>query len=574
MPRGAAPPKTGLSAATPKAPQVKAPSGGGGGAPPAPKTEVAAGPLPGASVSANATEPPASDSDTGSWWDWLTSRLRSFFGSLPTTDPGLSTSAGPRPKTDLSGDADPAQNEQAAASGRHQVEDQRDQADAAVGQRFGEDDIAPTVAGGKLRPRSGKGGGPSPHPGGKTSPALPDDMRAQLNAARGPAIKAEVDPQLARHREQKAQFDATSRQVRDDGQRRIAAENERTRAQQVGLKQQARADVEHQREQWRSENRKVVDNYSDGTQAKRQETEKQIDDKLKSTDTAVEDKLSQAETKAEQERTKAEQQAAQKKAEAENQPRSFWDKVKGAISSVFDAVKSAITGIFEELRRAVKKVIDEAKALVHDLIQAARQAIIGLIKAFAEIVKAAISVALAAFPSVAQKARDWIDRRVDDAVSAVNRAADALEKAVDSILDAIGAALDAALRVLEAAFLAILDTLEAIANALLLVMEWLTKLGELLKKFGAFLKGLEELIKTGAQKLIDEAKKTLQKQIDQVPGKVQAFVEQQGAGACHTGRRSCFYRTVVLGDPKRPSLTFIETDKAFDPAAAYGKSST
>ena len=52
-------------------------------------------------------------------------------------------------------------------------------------------------------------------------------------------------------------------------------------------------------------------------------------------------------------------------------------------------------------------------------------------------------------------------------------------------------------------------------------------------------------------------------------------VEQHGAGACHTGRRSCFYRALTLGKPAgRQTLTFIETDKAFDPGKVYGKPST
>ena len=48
-------------------------------------------------------------------------------------------------------------------------------------------------------------------------------------------------------------------------------------------------------------------------------------------------------------------------------------------------------------------------------------------------------------------------------------------------------------------------------------------------------------------------------------------VEQAGPGACHTGRRSCFYRGVPLG--KAPDaaleLEFCEA-KAFDPNAVYG----
>jgi phosphoribosyl-AMP cyclohydrolase len=46
-------------------------------------------------------------------------------------------------------------------------------------------------------------------------------------------------------------------------------------------------------------------------------------------------------------------------------------------------------------------------------------------------------------------------------------------------------------------------------------------------------------------------------------------VEQKGPGACHTGRRSCFYRAVPLGQPGEVTLAFREADKAFDPAEAY-----
>jgi phosphoribosyl-AMP cyclohydrolase len=49
-------------------------------------------------------------------------------------------------------------------------------------------------------------------------------------------------------------------------------------------------------------------------------------------------------------------------------------------------------------------------------------------------------------------------------------------------------------------------------------------------------------------------------------------VEQAGAGACHTGRRSCFYRAVPLGKAPDGSLTlaFVEAGRAFDPGKVYG----
>ena len=45
-------------------------------------------------------------------------------------------------------------------------------------------------------------------------------------------------------------------------------------------------------------------------------------------------------------------------------------------------------------------------------------------------------------------------------------------------------------------------------------------------------------------------------------------VEQHGPGACHTGRRSCFYRVVPLGQDGAVTLTF-EGDKTFDPKSVY-----
>jgi phosphoribosyl-AMP cyclohydrolase len=49
-------------------------------------------------------------------------------------------------------------------------------------------------------------------------------------------------------------------------------------------------------------------------------------------------------------------------------------------------------------------------------------------------------------------------------------------------------------------------------------------------------------------------------------------VEQGGPGACHTGRRSCFYRAVPLGQGAQASvrLEFRDAEKAFDPHAVYG----
>jgi phosphoribosyl-AMP cyclohydrolase len=46
-------------------------------------------------------------------------------------------------------------------------------------------------------------------------------------------------------------------------------------------------------------------------------------------------------------------------------------------------------------------------------------------------------------------------------------------------------------------------------------------------------------------------------------------VEQTGA-ACHTGRRTCFYRQVTAGEGGA-RLSFVDADQLFDPKAVYRK---
>jgi phosphoribosyl-AMP cyclohydrolase len=53
-------------------------------------------------------------------------------------------------------------------------------------------------------------------------------------------------------------------------------------------------------------------------------------------------------------------------------------------------------------------------------------------------------------------------------------------------------------------------------------------------------------------------------------------VEQVGPGACHTGRRSCFYRVVPLGGGADAAvrLEFRDAERAFDPRDVYGGGTT
>jgi len=46
-------------------------------------------------------------------------------------------------------------------------------------------------------------------------------------------------------------------------------------------------------------------------------------------------------------------------------------------------------------------------------------------------------------------------------------------------------------------------------------------------------------------------------------------VDQQGGGACHTGRRSCFYRVVPVGKTVAVAMEFRDAERTFDPDKVY-----
>ena len=65
------------------------------------------------------------------------------------------------------------------------------------------------------------------------------------------------------------------------------------------------------------------------------------------------------------------------------------------------------------------------------------------------------------------------------------------------------------------------------------------------------------------------AQRVIEMRVDCDQDAIWLKVEQQGPGACHTGRRSCFYRSVRLGQDGNATLEFRDADKTFDPSKVY-----
>jgi hypothetical protein len=422
--------------------------------------QVAEGPLPASGAPAAVAE--QASEDEGSWWDWLINRIRGFLNGIPTADPGLSTSAGERPRVDLSGAADPShmgQNQQESAA---VVESKQREADQATTADFGENRIAPDVQPETLRPKyrpsAPKGGG------GRGRHAATSDAFDRIV---GPSVREQIGAENQKYGEAKSQQQTQSEALRQEGSRRIAEEDSRTRKDQLAMRQQAREQVDGARQEWRAANARLGKDFNDGAEAKRKEGEKQIETKAAEAERQTDAELTKAETESQKEKTEAEKKAAEEKRKAEEKPRSWWDRFKGAVSSAFSAIRDAVNGIFEAVRAKVRQLIQAAKKLVRGLIEAARSAIVGLIRAFGEALKGLVSIALAAFPAAAEKARKWIDGKVQSAVDDVNQAAEALKKAADQALDWVGEQLDKLLAKLQAVVDSVLAVVAAIVDLLL-----------------------------------------------------------------------------------------------------------
>ncbi len=66
----------------------------------------------------------------------------------------------------------------------------------------------------------------------------------------------------------------------------------------------------------------------------------------------------------------------------------------------------------------------------------------------------------------------------------------------------------------------------------------------------------------------DHVQRVIEMRMDCDQDAVWIRVAQEGEGACHTGRRSCFYRAVTNEDGSA-KLSFVDADKTFDPAKVY-----
>ena len=399
--------------------------------------------------------------------------VRQLITQLPTSDESIITSAGPRPNIDLSGAADPSQNEANQLQYTTQVSEEQASAQQLTQQDFGENNIYPRVeretltSNAQIAPPQGRAGESL-----SELPTLSGDQYAAFDMSADGHMREQIDAQMATHEVEHERIVTDSARERQSSLDNIATETEQTRIEQQRIQSEARGEVADHRQTWQNENEQVRQSYATSSAETRQQTDEEINTQVETTNQSVETQLSEAENEAETERLRVEREAARQEREAAEQPEpSFWERAASAVSDFFDSLRDALNSLFDGLRAFVREVIDLAKQAVNALIDLARDAIVGLIRAFGEALKALVNIALAAFPEIAARINSLIDQAVDYAVERVNELAEALKQIASAILDALGAVLDTILAAYQAVFNAILDVLEALALLILDVMQ-------------------------------------------------------------------------------------------------------
>ena len=473
---------------------------------------------------------------------WFKNNFRSFLNSIKTSDPGLNTKAGFKPKVKLEGNADPARSDRDRDEAQSAVEEERDSEILKFAKHPGQE---------RIRPKTISREYVVTLPPKKEEPIKSEENRGMRDylEMRIPQNVREKADELLKPILQKGLEKFKNGVLRSAKRRDVdkKAEEDKKRAQAQELNRRAQKDQEEavavgrrnvagEQKKGIEDARKAADEFAREAAKEHKNTKKSIADTAKKAETDADKEIKKGEKEARQLKKEGEREAKRKKMELEAKQRdkSWWERAADAIKSAVRAITKAIDKIFTKIREAVKKVIDRAKKLAIALINKARKFIIKKLEAFRKWAKKMVNRYLKKyFPALAEKINRAIDRFVDRAKKVVNRVADgliagvkalaaALSKALDKILSTFQTALKAAVGIVGAALTG--DFAEALKIAIQAVCDiagidskpifaFLRRAGALfakiLKSPGRFFKNLAVAVGGGVRNFAKNIKKHL-----------------------------------------------------------------
>ena len=428
----------------------------------------------------NVGEPPANmvieeemeDQDEGGFFGWLRRIFPSLLERIRTTDPGVNTSAGPRPKVDLSEDANPNEMRKRRADAQTDLVAQRDRTTETFRDHPGQQKIQPVaveehkpVA---LSPETAAKPEATPAQGvtDYAEARLPAEVRNRADELLGPKLDADLAPA-------RTQTEQAAQERDTDKATEIAnAEDEAARINRDADKDQrdivvkSRGEVAKQQEEGIEDAYGKVNEFNEAADTEQTAARKEIGTKVTESEGEARRQMDEAETTARKKKEAKEKEAADKKRELEKaeEDDSWWDRAVSAVKSAVRAISNAIKKVFNELRAFVKDLIDKVKNAVIGLINRARNWIVNRLNDFRDWAKEQVTKYLGdAFPALARRINAAIDTAVDGAIDGVNFVADTAIAAVEKLANALAKALDKILQV----FQTVLTAAVGIAGAII-----------------------------------------------------------------------------------------------------------
>ncbi len=418
--------------------------------------------LPGYGNAVSAADRGKPKEKSGSWWSWLTDRFKNLMGGVSTTDSGVNTKAGPAPKVNTTGKANPNRADNMRSEGNTEVGNEKTTTKTEIANHPGQGNVQPlyfseekpTALNQVVATQATTQ--PSQDADDYLALPLPEDVRAQADLDMAPLL----DKSMAEPRKQ-----AKEARKKRDGDKQAAITKAETDAEL--LNQQAEADqnqaVKDNRKKIADEQQRGQKEAEDQLKAYNTEADKEqkdadrlIKDRIKKDQGDADKKLRDAEKDAEAKRKEGERKAAEekRKAKQKSKKKSWWGRFKDTVASAVSWLTDKIKQVFDAVRKAVKFVIDKAKEAAVALIEAGRKWIVDKLDKFGTWLKSKVNKYLKHFPALRKRVNKFIDDTVEGAKKVVNQVADGLKKGVEALADGLTKALDKVLEVFETALTA------------------------------------------------------------------------------------------------------------------------
>lgn len=393
---------------------------------------------------------------SGGFLTWL----KSFFSTIQTTDPGINTGTGERPKVELSGQADPGRTDTQRKEADATLRTQCDDASRSFASHPGQQNIQPKKIEEEMPLELSKEVSVSIENGtdqgmeGYLEIALPKDVRTKADEMLKPALEKNLSVVNENVKAAVNKRDTDKKEEIEQADEKAKNLNRQAQKDQEDVVIENRKKVAKEQQSGINESYDMVKTFNKEASTEQKSAKDAINEKSVKVNDDANKELKKGEAEAETIKTKGEEDAGKKKEELEREKKkkSWWDRAVDTIKSAVKAITKAIDTIFTAMRNAVKKAIEAAKNLAVGLINAARKWIIEKLNTFRNWAKAQVNKYLKEhFPKLAAKINKAIDVVVDTAVKVVNAVADGLIAGIEALAKVLTAVLDKILSVFQTA---------------------------------------------------------------------------------------------------------------------------